>query len=91
MRRGAARENQGDLTANEMCRHLRQPVILTVGPAIIDLDVLALDIVGFAQRLAERGNLERGIFCRPAAEKPDHLHPTLLRARHERPSRRPPE
>src|SRR5215468_4594661 len=63
MRRGAAGENQGDLTANETCRHLRQPVILTVGPAIIDLDVLALDIVGFAQRLAERGNLDAESFA----------------------------
>jgi len=46
---------------------------------------LPLDIAGLAEGRAKRGNLERKINCRPAAEEPDHRHRRLLRARRERP------
>jgi len=49
---------------------------------------LALDIAGFAQGLAKRGNLECRIICRPAAEEPDHRHRRLLGARREWPGDR---
>jgi hypothetical protein len=46
---------------------------------------LPLDIAGLAEGRAKRGNLERRINCRPAAEHTDHRYRRLLRARRERP------
>jgi len=44
-------------------------------------NILPLDIAGLAEGCAKRGNLGRGINCRAAAEKPNHRHRRLLRAR----------
>ena len=57
-------------------------------PAVFDRHVLALDIAGFLQALAERARTVREPVRRCAAEKPDHRHRRLLRARRERPRRR---
>src|SRR4029077_18150724 len=47
---------------------------------------LSFDVAGFTQSLAKRGNI-RCIRAgnRAAAEKTDHRHPLLLRARRQRP------
>src|SRR5262249_36296029 len=58
-------------------------------PAIFDRDVAALDIARFRQGLAQGGETAaHQIAWRRAAEKSDHRHRRLLRARCERPRRR---
>ena len=47
-RDGTGRDDHGHLPANQIGRQRRQPIILTVRPAVFDRDVLALDIAGFA-------------------------------------------
>ena len=74
------------LAADQIGRQRRQPIELALGPAIFDRDVAALDVAGFAQALAERGQVRRSrTLSAIAAEKPDHRHRRLLRARRERP------
>jgi hypothetical protein len=48
--------------------------------------MIALDVAGFAQALAERAQTARPQVRRFGAEEPDHRHRRLLRARHEWPS-----
>ena len=66
----------------------RQSIVLALRPAIFDRHVPALDIAGFAQALAERGEPGSVCFGRRAVQEPDHRHRRLLRARRERPRRR---
>src|SRR5262245_3261244 len=47
--------------------------------------VLALDMAGFVEALAERSDIARGGISRPTTDKPDDRHRRLLRARRERP------
>jgi len=49
-----AKEADGDPAANEVGRQRRQPIHLILGPAVFNRDVLALDIAGVLQALAER-------------------------------------
>ena len=42
--------------ANQIGRQCRQPIVLTLRPAVFDRHVPALDIAGFAQALAERAH-----------------------------------
>src|SRR5262249_56403537 len=65
--------------------------MLTLGPAIFDRDVLTLNKTCLPQTLAERGHKLRRIQKRRVADKPDHWHCRLLRARRERPRRRAAE
>ena len=58
-RRAAGRDDHRHLTANQIGRQRRQPIILALRPAVFDRDVPALDIAGFAQALAERGQYIR--------------------------------
>jgi hypothetical protein len=48
---------------------------------------LALDIAGFSQARVKRGDLGAPVSGRGTAEKSDHRHRRLLRARGERPNR----
>src|ERR1700694_1963801 len=59
---------------------------MTLGPAIFDCHVLALDIAGLFQTLAEWINNIRSFAGRSAAEEPDYWQRWLLRAHGERPS-----
>src|SRR5215472_17726033 len=56
---------------------------MTLGPAIFDRDVAALDIAGFVETSPD-GVKSAGVTVR-AAEEPDHRHCRLLRERRERP------
>ena len=51
--RASGRGDHGDLPANQFGRQRRQPIDLTLRPAVFDRDVLALDIAGVLQALAE--------------------------------------
>jgi hypothetical protein len=84
----ASGENHAHRTADEIGRQFRQSIESSLRPNIFDADVAVLDIASFVQSLAERGNLVAQHSRRPAAEKPDHRHRRLLRARRERPRRR---
>ena len=57
-----------DLPANQVGRQLRQPIESALRPAVDDRNVLALDVAGFLQALAERvqtaSDRVRAIGCR---------------------------
>src|SRR5262249_42086696 len=80
-----------DPAAYEIDRHPGHPVQLTVGPAILDGDVAAVDEAGFTQASTERDHAVRIFRSRYAVEDSDHRHRRLLRARRERPRRRAAE
>jgi hypothetical protein len=61
---------------------------LTLGPAIYDRDVFALDIAGVLQATVKSAQTVREQFRRYDIEKPNHRHSRLLRARRQRPSGR---
>ena len=53
-RRGtSSRGDHGDLAANQFGGQCRQPIELTLRPAVFDRHVLALDIASFAEALSE--------------------------------------
>ena len=78
-------------SVNQISHQSRQSIDLIIRIAIIDNSVLSLDKAFFLQALAERDDkvLERRGRC--AAEKADHGHRALLRARRNRPRRPTPE
>ena len=76
-----------DLSADQVGRQRRQPVVLLLRPAIFDRDVAALDIAGFAQALAERVQPARVAAGGGAAQEADHRQ-RRLRARGQRPGNR---
>ena len=80
----AARHDHVDLAADEIGGQCGQPIIATLRPAVFDRHILSLDIAGFAQSLAERGE-RRSRSGRAAAEVADHRHRLLLRAEGARP------
>jgi hypothetical protein len=87
----AGRGNHGDLSANQLGRQRRQPLVLPLRPAVFDRDAFALDTTGFLQALTERGHHVRVRLGRRAAQESDHRHGRLLRAGSERPCRRAAE
>jgi hypothetical protein len=83
---GAARRgDHGDAPANQFVRQRWQPIVLTLGPAVFDRYVLALDEARLLQALAECPQLVRVRLRRSGVEEPDHRHRRLLRARRKRP------
>src|SRR5262245_4276124 len=75
-----ARATTGHPAFDQLRGHRLEPVILVIGPAIFDCDVLALNIASFGQAFAERGDQERILLGCRAAENADN-GPGLLRAR----------
>ena len=61
---------------------------MTLGPALLNRDVLALDVAGLLETVPERGHEPTESGRGSAVEKPNHRHRRLLRARRERPPRR---
>src|SRR5262249_48193919 len=70
--RPTACENDRDLLFDQLRCHRLEPVILVIGPAIFDCDVLALNIASFGQAFAERGDQERILLGCRAAENADN-------------------
>src|SRR5262249_44807335 len=85
-RRGTAgRNDQRDLSANQIGRQRRESVVLILRETVFNDDVLALDIARFFQALAKRRQNVCILAGPPAVEKSDHWHRRLLRACCERP------
>src|SRR5262249_36890508 len=80
-------DENGDQAANQVRRLRRQAIVLTIYPTVFNRDVLALNIAGFGQRLAEACQDLPALRERRTAEEPDHRHRRLLPACRERPSR----
>src|SRR5262249_51539991 len=46
-------DDHRDLTAHKFRRHLRQSIVLTLGPAVLDRHAAPIDVTGFGQTPAE--------------------------------------
>src|SRR5262249_3576774 len=80
------RSDHRHLTAHQIGCEVGQSFLLVLRPAILDLDILALDVPGFMNALPEGGRIACTIGGRPeAAEEAYHRHRRLLRPRRERP------
>ena len=75
----AGRGDHGHATADQIGHQRRQAIVLALQPVVLDRHVLAFDVAGFVEALAERGRKARGTIGRPAVDKPDHRHRRLLR------------
>jgi hypothetical protein len=71
-RRCAKRGDHGDLTTHQIGCLLRQPIIVALRPAVFDRHILAFDVTGLLQTLAERGDVGRIPVGRCAIEPPYH-------------------
>src|SRR5262249_59128085 len=80
--------NHGHLAPDEIGRQRRQLIVVTIGPAILDQCIAALDITGLAQALPEGGDRTGILGGRRTVEESDHRDPRLLRPRRKRPRRR---
>src|SRR5215475_11258046 len=79
------RSDHRHLTAYQIGCEVGQSLDLVLRPAILDHDILALDVAGFTNPLPEGGQITCTIGKRRTAEETDHRHRRLLRARRERP------
>src|SRR5262249_36143171 len=86
-----AKRRRGHLAAHQFGGERRQPIELSLGPAVFDRQILALDITGLLQALAKAPQAPRRPVRRLGIEMADHRHRRLLRARRERPRRRAAE
>jgi hypothetical protein len=86
-RRIASRSDNCHATADEVGHERGQAIVLAAEPVVLDDDVLALDVAGFAEAFRERGCMARRTIERSTAEKANHRSRRLLRTRRERPRR----
>src|SRR6516162_6696731 len=85
------RSDHRHLTAYQIGCEVGQSVVLVLRPAILDRNILALDVAGFTNALPECGQIAcTEIDRRRAAEESYYRHRRLLRARRERPRAAPP-
>jgi len=85
------RHNERHMAAYEFCRQCGKAIVVTLRPAVFDRDVLAFDVAGFLQTLAERANEVRIRSGRSAMKITDHWNNRPLRApRAATPPRRRP-
>jgi hypothetical protein len=73
------------ITADQIGHQFRYSIFPPSSPAELDRHVAALDVSGFPQAFAECFQAFGGRVRRSGAEKPDHRHRWLLRARRARP------
>src|SRR5215510_14071461 len=84
-RGGRARDDYGDLSANQFSRQLRQSIVLVLGEAVDDYYVLALHMADVFEAQAECAQTVRHRVRRSGVKEPNHRHRRLLRIRRERP------
>src|SRR5262249_59758388 len=80
--------NDGDLLTHQVGGGSRQSIVLTLGPTIVERDVLTLDKACFIESLAHDRNERHVNRRRTAAEQSNYRKRTLLRARRQPPPRR---
>src|SRR5262245_40835933 len=85
------RSDHRHLTAYQIGCEVGQSVGLVLRPAILDHDILSLDVAGFTKALAECGQIACTIDRRRNAEESYYRHRWLLRSRCKRPRRRAAE
>ena len=83
----SCRSDDIDSTPNQVTGERRQPIVLTLSPAIFHRHVLPFGVPAILQSLMECCECIGGLARRSAAEKPDHRDRRLLRVRRERPRR----
>jgi hypothetical protein len=83
--RASSRDDNFNPAPNEIGCQLCKSIVLTLGRAVFDRDVLALGIASFLPALTECGHQVHGAFNRRTPKEPDHRHRRLLRARGKRP------
>ena len=82
--RGGGAAGGGDqrhLAADQLGGEVRQPLVVPVGPAIVDGDVVAVDETGLAQAFEKRIEAALVLLRRTGMQKPDHRQRRLLRPR----------
>src|ERR1700756_1918353 len=84
-RGNAGCDNSRYRTVSQIGRKSRKPTVLGLCPAIFNFHVLAFDIAEFAETDSKCRQERRIGPGKPTAQKPDHRHRRLLRARAERP------
>src|SRR5262249_42419291 len=72
------RSDDADLMPKQVDDECRQSIVLTLGPAIFDGDVLPFDVSALLQSLMECCECIGGLAGGPTAEKADHRHGRLL-------------
>src|SRR5689334_19235418 len=82
--RGRGRGDDGDLPVNEIRREARQTFVMTLGPAILNSDILAVGVTSFLQSCTERDLKERARIAPTKVKETDHRLGRLLRARRQR-------
>jgi hypothetical protein len=73
-----ARHYDGNAAVDQLGRQGGKPIVATLRPAEFDRDVLALDVAGFLQTLAEDSHEVRIGSGRSAMQVPDHGQRQLL-------------
>ena len=71
-----------DLAVDKVGGQCGQPIVMALGPAVFDRQILPFDIAGFAQSPAERSEPQLDLCVHAgekAAEETDHRHRLLLR------------
>ena len=81
----AIRHDRSYIASHQFGCHLEQLLVMAFSPAILDGDILPDDIAGALEAVREAGDIEFVGCGRPGADKPDHRHRRLLRARRKRP------
>src|SRR6516165_3497898 len=79
------RKDHRYVTMNQLGSQCRQPVVMALGPAERDCDVLAVNVASLFQTRAKAGDVILKWLRGGAVEKPDHRHRWLLCERGERP------
>src|SRR5262249_56096437 len=74
-------------TADEVTHERRQAIVLAAEPMVLNDSVLAFNVAGFTEAFRKRCRMASGAVERSTADKADHRHRRLLRARRERPRR----
>jgi hypothetical protein len=81
----SGRNNDGHVTANQICCLLPQPIEITLCPTVFNRDVSTFDITAGVEAPVECSHEAGECAERRDIKEPDHRHCRLLRVRRKRP------